>query len=216
MATIPKGINKLQRERWAKFEAADIGITDTSDTQVIIQDSITDILIKFITAVKSQVQENLNATSKTGQQSLYNSVQVNVEETGNTVSVQLVMNDYWKYVDKGVKGRKSTYPESADSPFAYPQKPKSSGGKFQNSLELWIAQKPIQIRTSTTQSGAAVRNINSSIAYAIRNKIIDRGIRATNFFSSVINDQSIAALREETEKRIGKKLEIALTTFKRQ
>lgn len=222
MATIPKGINKLQRERWAKFEAADIGITDTSDTQVIIQDSITDILIKFITAVKSQVQENLNATSKTGQQSLYNSVQVNVEETGNTVSVQLVMNDYWKYVDKGVKGRKSTYPESADSPFSYSNPPKTnSGGKFLTSLELWIVQNPQKAKRNNLQKflkkpTSSKITENRRHAYGLRGYIFNEGLRATNFLSSVINDQSIAALREETEKRIGKKLEIALTTFKRQ
>jgi hypothetical protein len=171
--------------------------------------------VKFINGVKSQLQENLNATSKTGQQSLYNSIQVNVEPLGDTISVQLVMNDYWKYVDKGVKGRKSTYAESSASPFQYPASPKSSGGKFQNSLQLWIAQKPIQVRTSPEQSGRQVRNINASIAYAMRSSIIDKGIRATNFFSSVINEQSLQTLTDQLEMQLGKKVEIGLSTFKR-
>lgn len=213
MATIPKGINKLQADRWAQFEAADIGQSD--DPTLIIQNTVTDVLVKFINGVKSQLQENLNATSKTGQQSLYNSIQVNVEPLGDTISVQLVMNDYWKYVDKGVKGRKSTYAESSQSPFQYPASPKSSGGKFQNSLQLWIAQKPIQVRTSAEQSGRQVRNINASIAYAMRSSIIDKGIRATNFFSSVINEQSLQTLTDQLEKQLGKKVEIGLSTFKR-
>lgn len=213
MATIPKGINKLQADRWAQFEAADIGQSD--DPTLIIQNTVTDVLVKFINGVKAQLQENLNATSKTGQQSLYNSIQVNVEPLGDTISVQLVMNDYWKYVDKGVKGRKSTYPESSESPFQYPASPKSSGGKFQSSLQLWIAQKPIQVRTSAGQSGKQVRNINASIAYAMRSSIIDKGIRATNFFSSVINEQSLQTLTEQLEKQLGKKVEIGLNTFKR-
>lgn len=213
MATIPKGINKLQADRWAKFEAADLGQSD--DIQLVIQNTVTDVLVKFIEGVKSQLQENLNATSKTGQQSLYNSIQVNVEPLGDTISVQLVMNDYWKYVDKGVKGRKSTYPESSESPFQYPASPKSSGGKFQSSLQLWIAQKPIQVRTSAGQSGKQVLNINASIAYAMRSSIIDKGIRATNFFSSVINEQSLQTLTDQLEKQLGKKVEIGLSTFKR-
>jgi hypothetical protein len=213
MATIPKGINKLQADRWAQFEAADIGQSD--DPTLIIQNTVTDVLVKFINGVKSQLQENLNATSKTGQQSLYNSIQVNVEPLGDTISVQLVMNDYWKYVDKGVKGRKSTYAESSQSPFQYPASPKSSGGKFQNSLQLWIAQKPIQVRTSPEQSGRQVRNINASIAYAMRSSIIYKGIRATNFFSSVINEQSLQTLTDQLEKQLGKKVEIGLSTFKR-
>lgn len=213
MATIPKGINKLQADRWAQFEAADIGQSD--DPTLIIQNTVTDVLVKFINGVKSQLQENLNATSKTGQQSLYNSIQINVEPLGDTISVQLVMNDYWKYIDKGVKGRKSTYAESSSSPFQYPASPKSSGGKFQNSLQLWIAQKPIQVRTSPEQSGRQVRNINASIAYAMRSSIIDKGIRATNFFSSVINEQSLQTLTDQLEKQLGKKVEIGLSTFKR-
>jgi len=213
MATIPKGINKLQADRWAQFEAADIGQSD--DPTLIIQNTVTDVLVKFINGVKAQLQENLNATSKTGQQSLYNSIQVNVEPLGDTILVQLVMNDYWKYVDKGVKGRKSTYAESSASPFQYPASPKSSGGKFQNSLQLWIAQKPIQVRTSPEQSGRQVRNINASIAYAMRSSIIDKGIRATNFFSSVINEQSLQILTDQLEKQLGKKVEIGLSTFKR-
>ena len=213
MATIPKGINKLQADRWAQFEASDIGQSD--DPTLIIQNTVTDVLVKFINGVKAQLQENLNATSKTGQQSLYNSIQVNVEPLGDTISVQLVMNDYWKYVDKGVKGRKSTYAESSASPFQYPASPKSSSGKFQNSLQLWIAQKPIQVRTSPEQSGRQVRNINASIAYAMRSSIIDKGIRATNFFSSVINEQSLQTLTDQLEKQLGKKVEIGLSTFKR-
>jgi len=213
MATIPKGINKLQADRWAKFEAADLGQSD--DIQPVIQNTVTDVLVKFIEGVKSQLQENLNATSKTGQQSLYNSIQVNVEPLGDTISVQLVMNDYWKYVDKGVKGRKSTYPESSESPFQYPASPKSSDGKFQSSLQLWIAQKPIQVRTSAGQSGKQVLNINASIAYAMRSSIIDKGIRATNFVSSVINELGLLTLTDQLEKQLGKKVEIGLSTFKR-
>lgn len=212
MATIPKGINKLQKDRWAKFEKANLGIDD--DIQVVVQGTVTDILINFINAIKDQLKENINATSKTGQQSLYNSIQINVENTGNSIAVQLVMNDYWKYLDKGVKGRKSTYPESSDSPFQYPQSPKSSGGKFQSSLELWIAQKPIQIRTSVAQSGKEVREINSSVAYLMRRSIINKGIKATNFFSSVINSESTKQLIEEVEKQLGTKIELGLATFK--
>lgn len=212
MATIPKNINKLQKDRWAKFEKANLGTVD--DIQVVVQGTVTDILINFINAIKDQLKENINATSKTGQQSLYNSIQINVENTGNSIAVQLVMNDYWKYLDKGVKGRKSTYAESSDSPYQYPQSPKSSGGKFQSSLELWIAQKPIQIRTSASQSGKEVRQINSSVAYLMRRSILNKGIKATNFFSSVLNSESTKQLIEEVEKQLGTKIELGLATFK--
>ncbi len=56
-------IGKLQADRWAQFEAADIGQSD--EPTLIIQNTVTDVLVKFINGVKSQLQEHLNATSKT-------------------------------------------------------------------------------------------------------------------------------------------------------
>jgi hypothetical protein len=49
----------------------------------------------------------------------------------------------------------------------------------------------------------------------MRSSIIDKGIRATNFFSSVINEQSLQTLTDQLEKQLGKKVEIGLSTFKR-
>jgi hypothetical protein len=48
----------------------------------------------------------------------------------------------------------------------------------------------------------------------MRRSILNKGIKATNFFSSVVNSESTKQLIEEVEKQLGTKIELGLATFK--
>jgi hypothetical protein len=199
---LPRGNNKLQKAQWARFENSNLGTSIDN----AVSESIKIVLENYFDAVIKQIKSNLNETSKTQNQSLAKSIRLEYDDLGDTIEVQITMNDYWKYVDQGVKGRYSIYPETSRSPFQYPMQPKSSNGAFLESIKLWIVNKPIQIKKGTIDS----------VAFSIRNSIINKGTRATKFFSSVINQESVNDLIAELEAITGKRIKIGIAEFNKQ
>ena len=70
--------------------------------------------------VIQQSKSNLTKNKKGGG-ALYNSLDYKVIEDNQAMLVEFMMEDYGVYVDRGVKGVNSTYPETAKakSPFQY-------------------------------------------------------------------------------------------------
>ena len=80
------------------------------------------VLNQFGQYVISQAKRNLSIKKKNSSKDLYKSLGYNVQEFSNSILLEFLMNDYGAYQDKGVKGKKSTYPESKKSPFQYKRK----------------------------------------------------------------------------------------------
>jgi hypothetical protein len=88
--------------------------------------------------------------------------------------VSFLSEKYGEFLDKGVKGSKSTYPESSASPFRY--RDKMPPAKI---FEKWIKQSNIQGRDKKT--GRFITR--KSLSYIIANSIFRKGIRASLFFT---------------------------------
>ena len=121
---------------------------------------------------------------------------------------ELIMDSYYKYVDKGVKGADSS--EKAPlSPFKYSNKrpPVSK-------LKQWIRDKPINIKTSvdltklnkkglpvkrraTAQEKQTIEGEVEKIAFLIAEGIRRKGLKATNFYSDVVNEERFNKFRKE-------------------
>ena len=126
-------------------------------------------LEKYAKYVIQQSRSNLTKKKNNASKQLYNSLEYKIQ--GDKIS--FLSEDYGEYLDKGVKGSKSTYPESSASPFKYTTKQPPSSVFDKWSIRKGIAPRDKQGKFVSRQS------LNFLIARSIKNK----GIRATLFFT---------------------------------
>jgi len=126
-------------------------------------------LEKYAKYVIQQSRSNLTKKKNNASKQLYNSLEYKIQ--GDKIS--FLSEKYGEFLDKGVKGSKSTYPESSASPFKYTTKQPPSSVFDKWSIRKGIAPRDKQGRFVSRQS------LNFLIARSIKNK----GIRATLFFT---------------------------------
>lgn len=137
---------------------------------------------------------------------------------GTTLKTGITMGeaDYWVYIDKGVKGKESTYSQSKNSPFSYKLKkpPLAAMQSFiatKGIKEFKIKKNPLKkTKKNTLTLSANVPNENKQMAFMISRSIFKKGIRGTQFFSDVINKKSIAELKTYIKPYLGKEFKIEI------
>lgn len=137
--------------------------------------NIENVLNKFGKYVVAQSRANLTRKNQNTSKGLWQSLgyDLKVYESGN-FSMAFMMADYGQFQDQGVKGQKSTYPESKNSPFQYRSKmPPPSA------FSQWSIRKGLEgVRD---EKGRFLKR--RSLQFAIAKTIQQKGIRATKFFS---------------------------------
>lgn len=125
-------------------------------------------LEKYAEFVIKKARQNLASKNKTG--NLSSSLEYTIKDN----KVSFISEKYGEFVDKGVKGSKSTYPESSESPFKYTTKrPPASV------FEKWSKDAGIKGRDKKT--GRFITR--KSLSFIIANSIFRKGIRASLFFT---------------------------------
>jgi hypothetical protein len=94
-------------------------------------------LEKYAKYVIQQSRSNLTKKKNNASKQLYNSLEYKIQ--GDKIS--FLSEKYGEYLDKGVKGSKSTYPESSASPFKYTTKQPPS-----KAFDKWSIRKGIAPR----------------------------------------------------------------------
>ena len=126
-------------------------------------------LEKYAKYVIQQSRSNLTKKKNNASKQLYNSLEYKIQ--GDKIS--FLSEDYGQFIDKGVKGSKSTYPESSASPFKYTTKQPPS-----KVFDKWSIRKGIAPRDS---KGKFIKR--KSLNFIIANSIFRKGIRASMFFT---------------------------------
>ena len=110
---------------------------------------------------------------------LYNTLHAEIEQKTNEFVVKFYMQDYGIFVDKGVKGKTSTYPETkaALSQFQYGSGTGSKGG-LTNGINKWLKKERFQWRNDLGQFMSY-----ESMAYLIARSIYNKGLKANLFFT---------------------------------
>lgn len=114
----------------------------------------------------------------------------------NTVAVEILANDYWKYVNYGVNGTKVNRGAPAWG---------SSSGQFPNITELmdWMRFRSIVPKQGQTME---------SLAWVIRRAIIENGKEARPFFSRVVeNKTNIRVIEAGLTKIFKRAIEVNIT-----
>lgn len=178
-----------------------------------INDIIADELIAWGNEKLSKAKGILTATgSTTSTNVLYNSLMVTpVAIKGNNLSIGIGFSTgkngedsstYYKYIDEGVRGLgggKTVKPSTGRFKF----KTKSVSKGMVDSIQKWIAQKPILIRKDKKESKVPVIKRANNIAFAIAKNIKKTGIGKTMFWSDTFNDDAYKELADRIAKRLG-------------
>ena len=143
---------------------------------------------------------------------------------GGVVSMAIDLNDYWMYVDLGVKGLVNSSAVGIPTK-TYTNKDYPNGFSFKNmgtppqmisNLQDYIARKGIQARVSKTETGRQVIQTSFQMASAMADAIKLKGIDGTRFYSDTFNDESYNELTNKLSLIIGQEVEFRLITeFKR-
>lgn len=128
-------------------------------------------LNEFGKLVVKQSRTNLTKKKKNDRGELYKSISYDLEVFKNSFSLSFSMEDYGKFVDKGVKGVISSQ-KAPNSPFKYTTKRPPT-----KALDGWVKRK---ISGARNEKGQFVKR--ESIKFAIANKIFLEGLETTNFF----------------------------------
>jgi len=140
----------------------------------------------FAKAVKLKAQQNLKKKKQISSGKLYDSIdyKLDVVQTKSKTlyfNLEFYMEDYGTFMDLGVKGSKSTYPESRNSPYKY-------SGRFKMinpaSLDKWLIKKKMAPRD---ESGRFIERKN--LKYMIATSIYRKGLKGSRFFTGAFEDE---------------------------
>ena len=156
------------------------------------------IVKKWLDGVIKLAKQNLANSGAIASDSLSASIEFEpISLTDTSFVVAIVANDYWKFVDLGVKGAKSSS-RAPNSPFQYRDKRPPI-----RPIQEWIAFKEIQLE------GRDKKAANRSFAINIANKIRREGLRATNFMSNAATKEMVDVLTENIAEVLGKSISVA-------
>jgi len=146
---------------------------------------------------------------------------------GGVVTMTIDLNDYWMFIDLGVKGTRNTSGKSTGSipTKTYTNKDNPQGFAFKNastppqmilSLQDFISRKGLTPKKIEGQSNFDVIVDTFQMAQAMADAIKKKGIDGTRFYSDTFNDESYNELTNKLSLIIGQEVEFRLITeFKR-
>jgi len=185
-----KKLTNLQREALPDF-----GITLEEGA---IDNKSYALVTKWLEGVVKLAKQNLVNSKAIASNDLAQSINIDpISLTDTSFVVAIVANDYWKFVDLGVKGANSSS-RAPNSPFQYREKRPPI-----RPLQEWIALKAIPME------GRDKKAANRSFAINIANKIRREGLRATNFMSNAVTEDMVAVLTENIAEVLGKTISVA-------
>lgn len=167
-------------------------------------------LNKFGKYVQQQAKSNLSKKKKKDTSTLYNGINYKTIETKDGAILTFDFkeaNDYWEFVDKGVKGVGGTKADGSswkekivtNSPFSYKNKKPPI-----KKLDGWVLRKGFVPRNVKGQMQS-----RAGIKFAIANSIFHTGLATTNFFTKPFEaaflrlpDDIYATYGLEVEKQI--------------
>ena len=193
-----KKLTNIQREALADFGVA---LEDGA-----IENKSHALVIKWLEGVIKLAKQNLAKSNAIASNALSQSITVTpISLNDQSFVVAIEAADYWKFVDLGVKGAKSSN-RAPNSPFSYrDKKPIWKHRPPVRKIQEWIAFKSIPLQ------GRDKIAANRALAINISNKIWREGLKATNFMSNAVTEDMVAVLTENIAEVLGKSISVATT-----
>ena len=136
--------------------------------------------------------------------------------------VLVTMPDYYEFMDKGVHGKTSSYVENSGSPFSYTDKYPNIDAirEFMNKRSISKlrqrekstskpAKKGRKLKRGGTRKNTKSGRSNDlesrlkTIAFLIARSIYNKGLKASHFYSNVINDDQLRKFEDRLKDEFG-------------
>ena len=140
--------------------------------------NVDEVVNKYGKYVVQQSKSNLTKDKKGGGD-LYNSVRYKIDKSQDDFLLDFLMEDYGAFVDRGVKGKTSTYPQTsaALSKFQYGSGTGPKGG-LTKGIRKWLQKKRFQFRDKKGRFMSY-----ESMTFLISRSIYNKGLKANLFFT---------------------------------
>jgi hypothetical protein len=188
-------ISKAQAEALADGFLDDIGTGNPNELQP--RETISELLLLAGELVED-AQKNLDNTKSNASGELSKSIEANEPTTApGLIQIDIEMNFYGQFVNKGVKGTKEgsgLYAFKSDMP----------GRKMLKSIEQYIKDAKSKLRSVKQHIGYENKNkgvSDANSAFAMARAVKQHGIKPTFFMDKAIND---------TDKKVSERLGDAL------
>jgi len=161
-------------------------------------DVLQDYSQKFIDAIHSSLERNDRLASGV----LWQSVKAPVKVMGQTVVMEITMDDYWRWVNDGRKaGGKQPPPQAMLKHIANRG---ISTAKIQN---FYKNKKGLQIKRKKPISPQKARN---TLAFLIGRSIKKKGIKPTNFLDEVLESDLVTEMESAISKSLGRMITLEI------
>jgi hypothetical protein len=184
------------------------------------------ILDTFGEKVVTELQGNLAKRTKTKGAGLGDTIKFTTKVMGGVYVFELSLDYYYKFLDKGVrgtghfeKGQSNTTMVGQGSPYQFKGKNLPKGV-----ISKWFKGVVINRQriggTGAVNSKKGIKRTKNIIkqkqllSFLVGRSIASRGLRATKFYSDVINPSLIKQLESDLAVATGKAVQIELESFK--
>ena len=145
---------------------------------------------EYVEAFERKVADELNRLDKVDTGALASSIKFETTETANGLIINVFVNDYYKFIDKGVRG-KGQNNINTTSPYKF--RTINPSQSHQNAIRKWILRNGIKARATDVKKYGAVGRENrqpkdKSLAYIIARSIKSKGLPYTGFWEKSIDD----------------------------
>jgi hypothetical protein len=143
----------------------------------------------YVEAFERRTADELNRLDKVDTGGLASSIRFETTETAKGIIISVFVNDYYKFVDEGVRGvGRNNINTTSPYRFRYLNPSKS----HVSAIRKWIARNGIKSRATDVKKYGAVGRENrqpkdKSLAYIIARSIKSKGLERTGFWSSSID-----------------------------
>ena len=159
------------------------------------------LLAGYIERFLNKAADNLNKTQSVTTGKLLDSLDFNIESTRNGYIINFTALDYYKFVDKGVRGAGASL-KNTTSPYRF--KYLMGGGKgtkkksdLITAIQKWIKDNRMTAtardvnkygRTGREKKAINTFSAEKTLAFLIARSIKRNGLMATNFWTDAFND----------------------------
>jgi hypothetical protein len=182
--------------------SAKSGFTQGGDAD--LKSALTSWLQSKVELIRANIFARAKASGRLAQE--INIIPPYYEGTTLKTGITMGQADYWVYIDKGVKGKESTYSQSKNSPFKYKLKKPPLAA-----MQSFIATKGIKsFKLKKKTLSASNPKENKQMGFILQNSIFKKGIKGTKFYSDVINKKSVKELSTFIKPYLGKYIQIQI------
>lgn len=184
------------------------GLNLGTGKKVNVEQAMIDLLGNFGELLVREMQKNLDEKNKNANGLLSASILLHFGD--NEISIS--MEDYWKFVDKGVqgngKGKSGKRLKGVGSPYKYTNKMPPVSALKKYIMNKGISIKGYSDKKRSLRAGirATKNNPIDNAAFLMARSIQQYGVDGSQFYSDVVNAKAFKQLARQAEKTLGKQV----------